>query len=100
MRLPIAALTATDKKVARRAFFASLVWMIALAATPLFAIEARNIRFRHITPEDGLSQSTVHAIVQDREGFMWFGTQEGLNRYGCFEVRTLLSETIDLGYNR
>jgi diguanylate cyclase (GGDEF)-like protein len=51
-------------------------------------MEARNIRFRHITPEDGLSQSTVHAIVQDREGLMWFGTQEGLNRFDGYEFKT------------
>jgi len=40
-----------------------------------------NIRFNHITVEQGLSQSTVYAIIQDRYGFMWFGTRSGLNRY-------------------
>lgn len=37
--------------------------------------------FKHLTVEDGLSQSTVHAIFQDRSGFMWFGTDIGLNKY-------------------
>jgi signal transduction histidine kinase/ligand-binding sensor domain-containing protein/CheY-like chemotaxis protein len=40
-----------------------------------------NLVFRHLRVEDGLSQSTVHAIVQDRNGFMWFGTDNGLNKY-------------------
>jgi ligand-binding sensor domain-containing protein len=31
--------------------------------------------------DDGLSQSSVEHILQDRLGFLWFGTQEGLNRY-------------------
>ncbi len=34
-----------------------------------------------LTIEHGLSQSTVQAILQDRDGFMWFGTMDGLNRY-------------------
>lgn len=41
----------------------------------------REIRFNSITMEEGLSQNSVSAIVQDKEGFLWFGTQEGLNRY-------------------
>lgn len=41
-----------------------------------------NARFRHITVEDGLSHSTVYSILQDQQGYMWFGTQDGgLNRY-------------------
>ncbi|MCB1042846.1 MAG: hypothetical protein KDC35_07895 [Acidobacteria bacterium] len=37
--------------------------------------------FRHITSEDGLSQSTVWCIKQDQQGFMWFGTEDGLNKH-------------------
>jgi signal transduction histidine kinase/ligand-binding sensor domain-containing protein/DNA-binding response OmpR family regulator len=37
--------------------------------------------FRHLTIADGLSQNSVSAILQDRRGFMWFGTKDGLNRY-------------------
>jgi len=42
---------------------------------------ARRIVFRHLGIEHGLSQNSVYAILQDRRGFMWFGTQDGLNRY-------------------
>jgi diguanylate cyclase (GGDEF)-like protein len=37
--------------------------------------------FEHISVEHGLSQSTVRWILQDRLGFLWFGTDSGLNRY-------------------
>lgn len=39
------------------------------------------LRFEHIGVEDGLSQSTITTILQDRRGFLWFGTEDGLNRY-------------------
>ena len=45
----------------------------------------RNIQFSTLSLPDGLSQSTVNAIVQDKQGFIWFGTQEGLNRYDGYE---------------
>lgn len=38
-------------------------------------------RFRNISDLDGLAQNTVYSIFQDDQGFMWFGTQNGLNRY-------------------
>ncbi len=38
-------------------------------------------RFEHISIEQGLSQVTVYCILQDSQGFMWFGTEDGLNRY-------------------
>ncbi len=39
-----------------------------------------------ISLDDGLSQSTVYAIEQDKFGFMWFGTQDGLNRYDGYNI--------------
>ena len=40
-----------------------------------------NIRFNHLTKEDGLSDSFDWCILQDRKGFMWIGTSDGLDRY-------------------
>lgn len=46
------------------------------------------LRVRHYGIRDGLSQAFVHVMLQDSYGFMWFGTQEGLNRFDgrSFEV--------------
>lgn len=37
--------------------------------------------FKNLSIQNGLSQNTVNAILQDKQGFMWFGTKDGLNRY-------------------
>ena len=48
---------------------------------PDFQAPVRDLKFTHLTTNDGLSQGYVVAILQDRLGFMWFATRDGLNRY-------------------
>jgi diguanylate cyclase (GGDEF)-like protein/PAS domain S-box-containing protein len=57
----------------------ALACLLTLLGTRLDA--APTIRFGRLSVEQGLSQSTVQAILQDHDGFLWFGTEEGLNRY-------------------
>ncbi len=47
-----------------------------------------TVRFNHLTSDDGLAQNTVEAIMQDRQGFMWFGTVNGLSRYDGYRFIT------------
>src|SRR5438132_9335609 len=48
----------------------------------LFAFsQKQQIKFQHLKTDDGLSQSNVLCIFQDSRGFMWFGTEDGLNKY-------------------
>jgi signal transduction histidine kinase/ligand-binding sensor domain-containing protein/CheY-like chemotaxis protein len=39
------------------------------------------VTFKHLPPDSGLSQSVATSIVQDKQGFIWIGTQDGLNRF-------------------
>lgn len=48
---------------------------------------AQQLRFKHITSEQGLSTNYVSAVVQDDKGFMWIGTQDGLNKYDAYQVK-------------
>ncbi len=50
-------------------------------ATASWGLNPSPIRFERISLEQGLSQGTVTCILQDRLGFLWLGTQNGLNRY-------------------
>jgi signal transduction histidine kinase/ligand-binding sensor domain-containing protein/DNA-binding response OmpR family regulator len=46
-----------------------------------------TVRFRHISVEQGFSSSQVTSIAQDKNGFLWFGTWKGLNRYDGYEFK-------------
>jgi signal transduction histidine kinase/ligand-binding sensor domain-containing protein/DNA-binding response OmpR family regulator len=52
--------------------------------------------FRHYSVEDGLSQNTVMAILQDSKGFMWFGTWDGLNKFDGYKFTIYKSRPGDL----
>ena len=51
-------------------------------------IEGKDIRFTHLSTEQGLSQSRVDHMLQDRRGFIWIGTYNGLNRYDGYRFKT------------
>ena len=55
----------------------------------------RKLLFEHLTVKEGLSQGSVTCILQDRLGFMWFGTQDGLNRYNGYTVRVFRHNPAD-----
>src|SRR5512133_1256949 len=48
----------------------------------------RPLRFEQVSIEQGLSESVVRAILQDRQGFLWFGTDDGLNRFDGYNFVT------------
>lgn len=65
-------------------------------AAPGIAIPpGSSARFRHIRIEDGLAQSSVQAIVQDAQGYLWFGTQDGLQRYDGYGFLTFRHDPSD-----
>lgn len=47
---------------------------------------------RNLSIKDGLSQNTVNTVLQDRQGFMWFGTKDGLNRFDGLSLKIFRRE--------
>lgn len=60
---------------------ALLLWHLNVAA------QKNNFSFDHLGIREGLSQSYVNCVVQDKQGFMWFGTQDGLNKYDGYHFK-------------
>jgi len=70
-----------------------LAGLLLAAATPI----AAQLRpsFWHLTSEDGLSQNSINDILQDRRGFIWIATQDGLNRYDGNDFRKFYHQPHD-----
>ncbi|HLG03586.1 MAG TPA: two-component regulator propeller domain-containing protein, partial [Bacteroidia bacterium] len=65
-------------------FIAQIAFRLLSAAIlllPASVTHAQDYKFSHLGVKDGLSQAVINCILQDSRGFMWFGTQEGLNQY-------------------
>jgi ligand-binding sensor domain-containing protein/class 3 adenylate cyclase/predicted metal-dependent HD superfamily phosphohydrolase len=54
-----------------------------------------SIKFENLTIDDGLSQSSINCIIQDRQGFVWIGTQDGLNQYEGYHFKVFKNSIDD-----
>src|SRR5258705_6834610 len=57
--------------------------------------QKQNIKFEHLGTEQGLSQSNVICILQDSQGFIWFGTRDGLNKYDGYKFTVYKNKADD-----
>jgi len=76
-----------------------IVACLLTSALPAFLSFAQDgpsqIRLHSVSLGDGLSQSTVNLIYQDRAGILWLGTQDGLNRYDGYDITTHWPDPLD-----
>ncbi|MEG1255795.1 two-component regulator propeller domain-containing protein [Clostridium sp.] len=73
--------------------FSIVILIICISTYDVFAFS--NINFKNITIEDGLSQATVQTIFQDSKGYVWMGTNDGLNRYNGYNMKVYKSDEGD-----
>ncbi len=71
----------------------SVLLVLTLSAAPAWS----ELQFDRIAYPDGLANSSVSSIIQDTHGFLWFGTQAGLQRYDGYDMNLLTSEPFNAG---
>lgn len=83
-------------------FFGKIFWLYCAKLLILLAIgihlhaqQFTNPRFSRFTINEGLSQSVVYSSTQDKTGFMWFGTKDGLDRFDGYEFKIYRHDPFD-----
>ena len=88
-----------SKIVKRLSLLLTLLCVVMVASAAVIP----DMRFRRVDTREGLSNSMVNSILRDSQGYVWFGTGYGLNRYDGYRIRTYFSydkDTTSLRNNR
>lgn len=65
-----------------------LVWFVVLGRSLWGNAQNTSLRFEHLSVNQGLSNPIVHAMLQDSRGYLWFATDNGLNKYNGYTITT------------
>jgi len=94
------------RRLCRRLLISAALALAVAGALPTApahgAAPPRTLRFEQLAVDDGLAQESVLAVAQDRQGFMWFGSQAGLSRYDGARIitfRNIVSDPRSLADN-
>lgn len=71
------------------------IFLLLAFSLSLLNLNAQFARFRHITVEEGLTQNYVSCFAQDKKGFIWIGTNDGLNKYDGKKITTFKANIED-----
>ena len=73
-----------------RRLFCRIILILCFFILSSFSLDVSafdGISFKNISIEEGLSQATVETIIQDKKGYIWIGTNDGLNRYNGYDFK-------------
>ncbi|MCD0468784.1 hybrid sensor histidine kinase/response regulator transcription factor [Flavobacterium sp. JAS] len=68
-------------------------FIVFLCLATFYYSHSQNIKFTHYNDNNGLSHNSVRHIVQDKKGFLWFGTFFGLNRFDGYQFKNYMSSS-------
>jgi ligand-binding sensor domain-containing protein/serine phosphatase RsbU (regulator of sigma subunit) len=72
-----------------------LVFLYLIILFNLIIAQGQNQRFKTLSIKEGLSQSTVNCIIQDKKGLIWLGSQDGLNKFDGYEFTHFKKQITD-----
>lgn len=78
----------------RTIYLLKVVCCFLLLCSPQF-LKAQELKFNHISTDQGLSVGALNCLLQDSRGFMWFGTQDGLNKYDGYTMTVYKHNQLD-----
>ncbi|NJO00461.1 MAG: hypothetical protein HC880_01155 [Bacteroidia bacterium] len=73
----------------------AMIWSLASLLGCHIPLQAQEIVFKPLSVREGLSQNNVLAITQDHQGYMWFGTLNGLNKFNGYSVEVFKYQSHD-----
>ncbi|MCT4586869.1 MAG: ATP-binding protein [Carboxylicivirga sp.] len=82
-------------KITYRVLLLMALMCFGISTIKAVKTEDEFLSFKQITPDEGLSHIQATALLQDSKGYMWLGTNYGLDRYDGFEIQTFISKTSD-----
>lgn len=76
-------------------FFGRLIFVVSFFVQPVVLHASDSLAISHLSIQNGLSNNSVRCIYQDKKGFIWFGTYDGLNRYDGSEFKVFRNKIGD-----
>jgi len=88
-----------DNSIIKKQWMFMLIWIflliLAIQRVSVAVVSYPAHEFCHITTEDGLPGCAVYSIIQDPDGFMWFGTNSGMVRYDGYDFKVWRHDPAD-----
>jgi len=83
------------RRKVRTSLYALFTLLIITCCLPAVGLYAQAPNLESLTAADGLSQGMIFDLLQDRKGFLWFATKDGLNRYDGYTFRAYQNDPFD-----
>lgn len=74
-------------------YFKPLILILLLIAGTIHQVYAQSISFKHLSTAIGISNNSINDIIQDRTGFLWLATDDGLNRFDGYQFKVFRHHT-------